>query len=147
MEKNIEGVKITPLKIISDDRGSVMHMMRNDSKVFDKFGEIYFSTIFKGKIKAWHLHKEATLNYACVYGEVKLVLFDERNGSSTFGEYQEILLSLKNYNLITIPPNIWNGFKGCNDQFSIIANCLNLPHNEKEMVRLDVKDNRFEYHW
>jgi len=147
MEKNIEGVKITPLKIISDDRGSVMHMMRNDSKVFDKFGEIYFSTIFKGKIKAWHLHKEATLNYACVYGEVKLVLFDERNGSSTFGEYQELLLSLKNYNLITIPPNIWNGFKGCNDQFSIIANCLNLPHNEKEMVRLDVKDNRFKYHW
>ena len=147
MEKNTEGVKITPLKIISDDRGSVMHMMRNDSKVFDKFGEIYFSTIFKGKIKAWHLHKEATLNYACVYGEVKLVLFDERNGSSTFGEYQEILLSLKNYNLITIPPNIWNGFKGCNDQFSIIANCLNLPHNEKEMVRLDVKDNRFKYHW
>ena len=147
MEKNIEGVKITPLKIISDDRGSVMHMMRNDSKVFDKFGEIYFSTIFKGKIKAWHLHKEATLNYACVYGEVKLVLFDERNGSSTFGEYQEILLSLKNYNLITIPPNIWNGFKGCNDQFSIIANCLNLPHNEKEMVRLDVRDNRFKYHW
>tara|TARA_B110001454_G_C12677095_1_gene416337 strand:+ start:715 stop:1089 length:375 start_codon:yes stop_codon:yes gene_type:complete len=124
-----------------------MHMLRNDSKVFDKFGEIYFSTILNDKIKAWHLHKEATLNYACVYGEVKLVLFDERKGSSTFGEYQELLLSLKNYNLITIPPNIWNGFKGCNDQFSIIANCLNLPHNEKEMVRLDVKDNRFKYHW
>ena len=147
MKKNIEGVKITSLKIISDDRGSVMHMMRNDSKVFDKFGEIYFSTIFKDKIKAWHLHKEATLNYACVYGEVKLVLFDERKGSGTFGEYQELLLSLKDYNLITIPPNIWNGFKGRNDQFSIIANCLNLPHNEKEMVRLDVKDNRFKYHW
>ena len=147
MKKNIEGVKITPLKIISDDRGSVMHMMRNDSKVFDKFGEIYFSTIFKDKIKAWHLHKEATLNYACVYGEVKLVLFDERKGSGTFGEYQELLLSLKDYNLITIPPNIWNGFKGRNDQFSIIANCLNLPHNEKEMVRLDVKDNRFKYDW
>lgn len=147
MKKNIEGVEITPLKIISDDRGSVMHMMRNDSKVFDKFGEIYFSTIFKDKIKAWHLHKEATLNYACVYGEVKLVLFDERKGSGTFGEYQELLLSLKDYNLITIPPNIWNGFKGRNDQFSIIANCLNLPHNEKEMVRLDVKDNRFKYDW
>lgn len=147
MKKNIEGVEITPLKIISDNRGSVMHMMRNDSKVFDKFGEIYFSTIFKDKIKAWHLHKEATLNYACVYGEVKLVLFDERKGSGTFGEYQELLLSLKDYNLITIPPNIWNGFKGRNDQFSIIANCLNLPHNEKEMVRLDVKDNRFKYDW
>lgn len=147
MKKNIEGVQITPLKIFSDDRGSVMHMLRNDSKIFDKFGEIYFSTIFKDKIKAWHLHKEATLNYACVYGEVQLVLFDERKGSSTFGEYQELLLSLKNYSLITIPPNIWNGFKGLSDKFSIIANCLNLPHNEKEMVRLDIKDNRFKYHW
>jgi len=147
MKKNIEGVQITPLKIFSDDRGSVMHMLRNDSKIFDKFGEIYFSTIFKDKIKAWHLHKEATLNYACVYGEVQLVLFDERKGSSTFGEYQELILSLKNYSLITIPPNIWNGFKGLSDKFSIIANCLNLPHNEKEMVRLDIKDNRFKYHW
>ena len=147
MKKNIEGVQITPLKIFSDDRCSVMHILRNDSKIFDKFGEIYFSTIFKDKIKAWHLHKEATLNYACVYGEVQLVLFDERKGSSTFGEYQELLLSLKNYSLITIPPNIWNGFKGLSDKFSIIANCLNLPHNEKEMVRLDIKDNRFKYHW
>ena len=147
MKKNIEGVQITPLKIFSDDRGSVMHMLRNDSKIFDKFGEIYFSTIFKDKIKAWHLHKEATLNYACVYGEVQLVLFDERKGSSTFGDYQELILSLKNYSLITIPPNIWNGFKGLSDKFSIIDNCLNLPHNEKEMVRLDIKDNRFKYHW
>ena len=77
MKNNIEGIKITPLKIISDDRGSVMHMLRSDSKVFEKFGEIYFSTIFQDKIKAWHLHKEATLNYACVHGKVKLVLSGE----------------------------------------------------------------------
>ena len=73
----------------------------------------------KGKIKAWHLHKEATLNYACVYGEVKLVLFDERKGSSTFWKLSRIIIINKNYNLITIPPNIWNGFKGCNDQFQL----------------------------
>jgi dTDP-4-dehydrorhamnose 3,5-epimerase len=147
MTKNIEGIKISPLKIISDHRGSVMHMIRIDSENFDKFGEIYFSTIFKDKIKAWHLHKEATLNYACVYGKVKLVLFDERKTSKTFGEYQEIFLSPENYFLITIPPNIWNGFRGLNKEHSIIANCLNLPHNEKEMVRLDVDDKRFNYKW
>ena len=72
MTKNIKGIEITPLQIISDHRGSVMHMLRNDSKIFQQFGEIYFSTIFKDKIKAWHLHKEATLNYACVFGSVKL---------------------------------------------------------------------------
>tara|TARA_B100001063_G_scaffold222431_1_gene228893 strand:- start:910 stop:1353 length:444 start_codon:yes stop_codon:yes gene_type:complete len=147
MNKNIEGIKITPLKIIKDHRGSVMHMLRNDNEVFEKFGEIYFSTIFENKIKAWHLHKEATLNYACIFGEVKLVLFDERKTSKTFGEYQELFLSLENYSLITIPPNIWNGFKGLYKENSIIANCLNLPHNEKEMVRLEIDDKRFNYKW
>ena len=147
MNKNIEGIKITPLKIIKDHRGSVMHMIRNDNEVFEEFGEIYFSTIFENKVKAWHLHKEATLNYACVFGKVKLVLFDERKTSKTYGEYQELFLSLDNYSLITIPPNIWNGFKGMNKESSIIANCLNLPHNEKEMVRLEIDGMRFNYKW
>jgi len=147
MKQNIEGIKITPLKIISDNRGSVMHMLRSDSDVFQKFGEIYFSTIFKDSIKAWHLHKEATLNYACIFGKVKLVLFDDRTESTTYGLYQELYLSLDSYSLITIPPNIWNGFKGLNDIHSIIANCLTLPHNEKEMVRLDLNDPKFKYNW
>jgi len=147
MTKNIEGIKISPLKIISDHRGSVMHMLRNDNQVFEKFGEIYFSTILENKIKAWHLHKEATLNYACVYGKVKLVLYDEREQSKTLGKYQELFLSIENYSLITIPPNVWNGFKGLNKGHSIIANCLNLPHNEKEMIRSEINDNRFNYKW
>ena len=73
----IEGVKITPLKKIDDDRGSVLHMMRKDSAIFKSFGEIYFSVAFPNKIKAWHLHKETFLNYACIEGTIKLVLFDE----------------------------------------------------------------------
>ena len=119
---NIKDVIITKLKIIKDDRGSVMHMMRRDSVIFKSFGEIYFSTIFKDSVKAWHLHKETTLNYACVSGKVKLVLFDDRNKSSSKGVYEEIILSPKNYFLITIPPNIWNGFKGLDNGESIIAN-------------------------
>ena len=143
----IHDVKITPLKILSDSRGSVMHMMRNDSKIFESFGEIYFSTIFKDSIKAWHLHKESTLNYVCIKGAVKLVLFDERPESPTKGKYQEINLSPKNYFLDTIPPNIWNGFKGLHEPESIIANCLSLPHNEKEMVRKNHSDQKFNFKW
>jgi dTDP-4-dehydrorhamnose 3,5-epimerase len=147
MESKIEGVKITPLKIISDNRGKVMHMLRSDSQVFKTFGEIYFSTIRFNLIKAWHLHKEATLNYACISGKVKLVLYDNREKSPTFQNYQEIFLSPLDYFLITIPPNIWNGFKGLNEKESIIANCLTLPHNEKEMVRKDPFDKNFKYDW
>ena len=143
----IHDVKITPLKIISDNRGKVMHMLRTDSQVFEKFGEIYFSTIYHQSIKGWHLHKESTLNYVCIKGKVKLVLFDNRKESSTKGVYQELILSPEDYFLVTIPPNIWNGFKGLDKTESIIANCLTLPHDEKEMVRKDPFDKSFSYKW
>ncbi len=99
----IHDVKITPLKIIADDRGKVMHMLRNDDIAFEKFGEIYFSTIFKNKIKAWHFHKDSTLNYACVKGIVRLVLYDDRSESKTRGVIQEIIMSKEDYSLVTIP--------------------------------------------
>jgi dTDP-4-dehydrorhamnose 3,5-epimerase len=144
---NIQDVKITPLKIISDNRGSVMHMLRSDSSIFKSFGEIYFSTIFKDSIKAWHLHKKSTLNYVCILGKVKLVLYDSREKSSTKGKLHELILSPKNYFLVTIPPNIWSGFQGLNDPQSIVANCLDIPHNEEETARINSDDKLISYNW
>ena len=143
----IEGIIITQLKQIEDERGKIMHMMRLDSKVFKKFGEIYFSTVKPEFIKAWHLHKEATLNYACIKGKVKLVLFDDRKESKTLGEYQELILSPEDYFMVTIPPLVWNGFKGIDQEESIIANCMSIPHDEKEMIRKEILDKKFNYNW
>lgn len=143
----IHDIKITPLKIISDKRGKVMHMLRTDTEVFKQFGEVYFSTIFNEAIKGWHLHKESHLNYTCIKGKVKLVLFDDRDNSPSKNKFQEIILSPENYCLITIPPNIWNGFKGLDKEESIIANCLTIAHNEKEMIRKDPFDKKFNYQW
>jgi len=143
----IADVKITPLKQIIDSRGKIMHMLRTDSPNFKSFGEIYFSTVNPKIIKAWHLHKEATLNYVCIRGEVELVLFDDREQSRTKGKYQKLILSPDNYFLVTIPPYIWNGFKGTYQEESIIANCLDQAHDENEMVRKDPEDSYFEYKW
>jgi dTDP-4-dehydrorhamnose 3,5-epimerase len=143
----IHDVKISKLKIIKDNRGKVMHMLRSDDEVFQKFGEIYFSTIFYASIKGWHLHQEASLNYVCISGKVKLVLYDDRKNSKTKGEYQELILCPESYFLVTIPPNVWNGFKGLAKKESIIANCLTLPHNEKEMKRKEFNDKNFNYNW
>jgi dTDP-4-dehydrorhamnose 3,5-epimerase len=143
----IHDIKISKLKIIKDNRGKVMHMLRSDDSIFERFGEIYFSTIFYESIKGWHLHKEASLNYVCISGRVRLVLYDDRKYSQTKGEYQELILCPENYFLVTIPPNVWNGFKGLAKNESIIANCLTLPHNEKEMVRKKFNDKIFNYNW
>ena len=91
----IEGVVITPLKQIEDERGKVMHMLREDSKVFERFGEIYFSFTNPQSIKAWHMHKEMTLNYVCIEGKVKFVLYDDREKSKTKGKIQELILTPK----------------------------------------------------
>ena len=143
----INGVTLTPLGQIFDERGKVMHMLREDSEVFSRFGEIYFSCTHPGVVKAWHLHKEMTLNYAVIHGEIKFVLFDDRLGSSTRGEIQEFFISPENYILVTVPPMIWNGFKGVGVQTAIVANCSTLPHNPDELERRPPNDPSIPYDW
>ena len=143
----IQGVEIIKKNKIVDDRGMILHMLRADDKNYKKFGEIYFSSINPNKIKAWHYHELMTLNYVAVYGNIKLVLYDDRKESSTKGILQELTLTPENYFLVTIPPYIWNGFKGLSKEESIIANCLTLPHNEREMIRKDPFDKIFNYKW
>jgi len=143
----IDDVIITKKKQILDDRGKVMHMMRNDDPLFREFGEIYFSTVYPNKVKAWHIHKKMTLNYVVVSGNIKLVLYDDRKKSKTFGKVQEIFLSNENYCIVTVPPFIWNGFKSTDDKSAIIANCSDIPHDPEEIIRKPFNDAYFPYSW
>lgn len=143
----IQGVRVHPLRQILDERGKVMHMLRCDDPHFQAFGEIYFSIVYPGVVKGWHLHNRMTLNYACVSGMIKLVLYDERESSDTKGELQEIFLGESNYVLVTIPPGIWNGFKGLGTVPAIVANCATLPHDPQEMVRISPLENHIPYNW
>jgi len=143
----IDGVKLIPLKRIPDERGTILHMMRATDVHFEQFGEIYFSTVYKGAIKGWHWHREMTLNYACVFGRVKLVIYDERPDSATKGELMEIFLGPDNYSLAVIPPEVWNGFKGMSDPYAMIANCCTHPHDPSRSRRLDPLQNHIPYDW
>jgi dTDP-4-dehydrorhamnose 3,5-epimerase len=143
----IEGVLITPLKQILDERGKIMHMIRSDDLHFQEFGEIYFSCVYPQVIKAWHLHEKMTLNYAVPCGHIKLVLYDDRPGSRTQGEVQELFIGPDNYQLVTVPPMIWNGFKGIGTEMAIVANCATLPHDPGEIRRLDPFDRSIPYDW
>ena len=143
----IDGVVITPLKQILDERGKIMHMMSSKSKVFKQFGEIYFSCIYPDVIKGWHIHKKMILNYAVPHGNIKFVLYDDRDKSSTKGEVQEIFLGPDNYCLVTVPPMIWNGFKGIGNEMAIVANCSSISHDPDEIERLDPFDSKIPYSW
>ena len=143
----IEGVSIRPLRQFADERGKVMHMLRRDDGWYERFGEIYFSVVYPGVVKGWHLHKKMTLNYAVVSGAVKLVLYDDRESSNSLGEVQEIFLGGENYSLVTIPPLIWNGFKGIGVAPATVANCSTEPHDPGEIVRCDPFTKDIPYDW
>ena len=143
----IEGVQVRPLRKIPDERGSILHMLREDDPHFERFGEIYFSAVYPGVIKGWHIHKRMTLNYAVIVGAVKLVLYDNRDGSPTKGQVQEFVVGEENYCLVTIPPLVWNGFKGVGTKTAIVANCATLPHDPNEIGRKDPFDPSIPYDW
>lgn len=143
----IQGVDFHPLKQIPDERGRVMQMLRRDDPWFERFGEIYFSVVYPGVVKGWHLHKVMTLNYAVIVGRIKLVLYDEREDSPTRGKLQEIFAGEDNYCLITVPPNVWNGFKGLGVEPAILANCATEPYDPSEIVRSDPVSDRIPYDW
>ena len=148
MKKNyISGVEIIKKDVISDERGKILHMLKASDKNFKKFGEIYFSYVFPKKIKAWHIHKKMTLNYVAAYGKIKLVLYDDRKDSKTFGQIQEIFLSNDNHVLVSIPPLIWNGFTSADDNLAVLANCSDIPHDKMEISRLKYDDPKFPYDW
>jgi len=143
----IDGVIITPLKQILDERGKVMHMLRNDSEAFNGFGEVYFSCVYPGAIKGWHIHKRMILNYAVPFGNIKFVLYDDRADSTTRGTIQEIFMGPDNYCLVTVPPYIWNGFKGMGMEAAIVANCASITHDPEEIERLDPFSSVIPYDW
>ena len=143
----IDGVIINSLKQIPDERGKVMHMLSDDSEGFVGFGEIYFSCIYPGAIKGWHIHKKMTLNYAVPQGAIKFVLYDDRSESPTKGEVQEFFLGPENYYLVTVPPMIWNGFKGIGTATAIVANCASIAHDPDEIDRRDPFDPYIPYDW
>ena len=143
----IHGVAVRPLRRIPDERGMVMHMLRADDPHFERFGEIYFSVVYPGVVKAWHRHTVMTLNYAVVTGMVKLVLYDDRGGSPTHGELQEVFVGDANYALVTVPPMVWNGFKGITPAPAIVANGATIPHDPAEIERLDPASPSIPYRW
>jgi dTDP-4-dehydrorhamnose 3,5-epimerase len=143
----IDGLIVTPLRRIADERGAIFHMMRNDSEVFDAFGEIYFSLVYPGVVKGWHIHTRMTLNYAVPVGMIKLVCYDDRDGSPTRGNLVEIHMGELDYKLVTVPPLVWNGFKGTGTKPALVANCSDIPHDPDEIKRMDPFTEDIPYDW
>ncbi len=124
-----------------------MHMLRADDPLFTGFGEFYFSVVNPGVVKGWKRHQKMTQNFCVPQGMLKLVIFDDRPGSPTQGQVQEIIFGEKDYRLVRIPPGLWYGLSPADDNPVMIANCSDLPHDPQETESLPLSDQHIPYAW
>jgi dTDP-4-dehydrorhamnose 3,5-epimerase len=144
----IDGVRIVPLAQISDERGSVLHMIRKEEGFLCEFGEIYFSEVLPWKIKAWKRHKKMTQNFAVPFGQIKLAFYDDRDYSKSKDKIETLVLGRPdNYYLVQVPPLLWYGFQGTSSTPSILANCADMVHEPKESESQDYINSDFPFLW
>jgi dTDP-4-dehydrorhamnose 3,5-epimerase len=147
-ENGIEGVMVTELRIIADQRGAVLHMIRSDAPGFTRFGELYFSEVLPGAVKAWKRHTKQTQTFAVPAGRIQIVIYDDRPRSGTRGNLQVLELGRPDrYYRLRIPPGLWYGFTCLGSTPALIANCADLPHDPTESEQRLVHDASIPYAW
>lgn len=144
---SVDGVLIEPRKQLFDDRGAIMHVLSKNWPAFDQFGEVYVSLINEGVIKAWKCHRLMTQHFAVPVGEIKIIIYDDRVGSTTRGALLEIVMGRDHYGLVRIPPGVWYGFKGLGPKQSLIVNCASIPHDPSEVLGKTVADFPIPVEW
>ncbi|MEJ2249400.1 MAG: sugar phosphate nucleotidyltransferase [Candidatus Lokiarchaeota archaeon] len=137
------------IQSLQNERGYLQECFRSDWPAFKKFGQSYITVAFPGVVKAWHCHKIQTDNMVCILGNAKLVLFDDREKSKTKGKLNEIFFGEKSPLLVTIPPNIWHGFKAMAGRKIMVLNCPTELYNygDPDEYRLPYDTNKIDYDW
>ncbi|HZK66247.1 MAG TPA: dTDP-4-dehydrorhamnose 3,5-epimerase family protein [Chloroflexota bacterium] len=128
----IEGVKTKQLRVIPDERGFLMEMLRRDDEIFEGFGQSYITATYPGVVKGWHFHRKQTDHFVCIRGMAKVVLYDSREDSPTHGQVQEFFIGERNPLLVKIPPFVMHGFKAVGGEMAIIINIPTEPYDYKE---------------
>lgn len=142
----IEGVKLYPLKHIEVSKGDIYHALKSTDEGYAGFGEAYFSHIVAGEVKGWKRHNRMTLNIVVPIGAIKFVIYDDRAGSLSFGEFQEITLSPeRNYQRLVLSPGLWMAFQGVKEGISILMDIIPEPHNPNESSRKDLSEINYPF--
>ena len=145
----IRDVRVKPLKVMTDDRGFLMEMLRADDPLFEGFGQVYVTGCRRGVAKAWHYHKIQSDYFCCIHGTARLVLYDPRGNSPTKGALMEFLLGPENLQLVSIPPEVYHGFQCVSGHEAIMMNIPTVPYNQSnpDEYRLDWQSKEVPYTW
>ena len=145
----IHGVEIKKLKVITDERGFLMEMLRCDDPLFEKFGQVYLTVCNPGYVKGWHYHKKQADHFVVVKGNARVVLYDMRKDSPTKSQVQEVFMGEKNPILLKIPAFVLHGITPDGNEPVYLMNCPTHPYDYKnpDEFRVDFKSKEIPYNW
>lgn len=145
----IDGVIVQPLKVVPDERGRLMEIMRCDDQLFSGFGQVYLSTVFPGVVKAWHYHNVQEDRFTCIRGMVKAALYDDREASPSRGLLNEFYVGEHNPCLIVIPAGVYHGWKCVSEYEAYVINVPSKPYNraDPDEYRVDPHNGDIPYDW
>ncbi len=140
---------LKPMKVLADERGRLMEILRSDEEMFTKFGQIYLTTAYPGVVKGWHYHKKQVDNFVVVYGMMKIVLYDNRHGSPSKGVVNEFFMGEHNPILLRVPAGVLHGFKCISEREAIV---INIPtevyhHDVPDEFRMEAHTEQIPYDW
>ncbi len=145
----IEGVKVKSLRVIPDQRGRLMEVLRRDDPLFTEFGQVYVTSAYPGVVKAWHYHKLQTDNLTTLVGTVQIALYDARPGSPTHGEVNVFHTGVHNPMLVQVPPLVYHGFKNVGLEEALIMNVPTRPYqyDQPDEYRVDPHSPEVPHDW
>ena len=144
----IEGVVIKNLVRHTDERGFFQEVIRNTDDFFKEgFGQLSYSFVYQGVIKAWHLHKVQSQWTAIVKGAAKVALHDCRKDSATYGKTLEFITGDGYQPLVyKFPPGVAHGYKCINGPMLVLYVTSGVYDTSDEQ-RMSHDDKNIGYDW
>ncbi|ABE55934.1 conserved hypothetical protein [Shewanella denitrificans OS217] len=130
----IDGIVITRLKRILNEKGDIYHALKNSDESFSSFGEAYFSSVHLDDIKGWKKHTKMILNLVVPVGSIRFVFYDDRYESNSYGEYVDVIASPDNYVRLTVPAGVWVAFQGVGSGLNLLLNIASIEHDPSESI-------------
>jgi dTDP-4-dehydrorhamnose 3,5-epimerase len=145
----IHGAAYKDLKLIPDERGFLMEILRSDDPLFQRFGQAYVTAAYPGVVKAWHYHEKQTDHFCVIAGMAKVVLYDPREDSPTKGEINEFFLGEHKRGLVVIPPGVYHGYKNIGTKLVLLLNIPTETYNyaEPDEFRMSPHGGDIPYDW
>jgi dTDP-4-dehydrorhamnose 3,5-epimerase len=123
----IADVECVPLTLHTDDRGSLVEIVRRSGapgvhSVVGRFGQVYLvESPARGTIRAFHKHRALWDYFFISQGSAKFLLVDDRAESKTRHTMQEFVLSRLSPRVLVVPPGIYHGWMSLEDHTQLVS--------------------------